>query len=102
MSGSKKLMTALDDAAAKLLAKHFPDNPPLTLDAELQIKAFAACVNWYGPRTKLGAKDEEEIDEFTRLRAKLHGRGKTRRNTSGAEDQTGTPADGNGAADAPE
>ena len=88
MSGSKKLMDALDDAAEKLLKKHFPNEPKLTLDDEMQIKAFAACVNWYGPRTKLGPQ-EDKPNEFTRLRDTLHGRRTSKRDTRNAETEGG-------------
>ena len=94
MSGSKKLMTALDLAAEKLLQQHFPETGSNLKDPELQIKAFTACVNWYGPRTKLGGKDEEATNEFTRLRDKLHGRRAPKRDTSDPETEAGPAANG--------
>jgi hypothetical protein len=99
MTGSKELMDALDIAAKALLARHFPQGDPAPdakpSDPEVQIKAFTACVNWYGPRTKLGGNDEGKTNEFTRLRDKLHsGRGKTKRQTSDDETETGSTGNG--------
>jgi hypothetical protein len=97
MTGSKKLMDALDIAAEALLKRHFPEEQPAAdarpSDPEVQIKAFTACVNWYGPRTKLGGADEGNQNEFSRLRDKLHGRGKTKRSPGNGEAEAG---DGNG------
>jgi hypothetical protein len=95
MTGSKKLMDGLDEAAKQLLARHFPENAQSSnlIDPELQIKAFTACVNWYGPRTKLGPKDEDTNNEFTRLRDRLHGSGRraSKRDTRPGETETGAP-----------
>jgi hypothetical protein len=90
MTGSKKLMSALDSAAEKLLARHFPDiasNMTVIepIDPEVQIKAFSAVVNYYGPRTKLGGDDERKESELGKLQRQLHGRGKARRNAGTAK-----------------
>jgi hypothetical protein len=103
MSGRKELMNGLDAAAAELLRRHFPkedpDEPRLTTsDPEIQIKAFTACVNWYGPRTKLGGDDEGKTNEFTRLKDRLHGHRKARSRPSDIQAEAVNGA-ANGAAD---
>ncbi|HEY4355958.1 MAG TPA: hypothetical protein VGN16_09440 [Acidobacteriaceae bacterium] len=86
---SKTLMNNLDAAASALLKRHFPDQVPEGMpesDPEIQIKAFSAVVNYYGPRTKLGGKEEEnKRSDFDRLKGQLHGSGKARRRAGAPE-----------------
>jgi hypothetical protein len=78
MTNKPRLQRRLDEAAEKLIARHFPENaePDAPQPDELnQIRAFDAVVRYYGPRTKLGVKeDEEDGAEYKRLRNRLHGR----------------------------
>lgn len=98
---SKKLMSALDSAAEKLLARHFPDqtgdDTVMHLDPEIQIKAFSAVVNYYGPRTKLGGDEERKESGLSRLQQQLHGRGKTGRKADKAQGGADAVAQSNGA-----
>jgi hypothetical protein len=78
MTNKPRLQRRLDEAAEKLLSRHFPaaPQPDDPLPDELnQIRAFDAVVKYYGPRTKLGVKeDDEDGAEYKRLRDKLHRR----------------------------
>lgn len=88
MTGSSTLMKALDAAAAALLKRHFPETVPEDVaqpQPQDQIKAFAAVVNYYGPRNKFGKNDEGNQNEFSKLKDRLHGRGKTRRSPRAPE-----------------
>lgn len=80
MTNKPRLQRRLDEVASQLLDRAFPaapqegEQPTTQPEIEHQIRTFDAVVRYYGPRTKLGGKDEEKESEFGNLRDRLHGR----------------------------